>query len=534
MTENEKQKKAKFKISSRKLKYGSSAVVFTSVFVAFVILLNVIVSFVDSRVGGIYVDMTSKKLYGVSEASVDALKDVTLPLEIIFCMPKDKLAEDDYINPVRMLAESYEQKFDNVSVIYRDRLSDLEYFNSFKKTSADEITTSSIIVNCPTTGLSKIYSLSDMYKYRTDGSLFAFDGENKLTTAMLLLARNEENSLKAGFVTGHGESVSSTARQYLEDYGYAVSNIDLKSISEKELATYELVLICNPQSDYIGMDSDNIYAEKSDDATEDGETEKDSFSNNAETKVKTANEIEKLRDYVTEDFGNLMFFFDPTGKDLPEIFSLVEEGFGVKVSNYNTVYDSSTLISSNIYGDYKFIGTYDNLDTTTEGYNLHKPVSEASAGYAPAFGASSKLEITKSNLGAFEISSVMSTSANATLVGDGNSKQSASYSPLMTLSKYKKIVDNAEKSANVIVCASSGFLSELDNPSLGNADLFKQILVSTGNENIVADIDFKVLDESDIEVTNAESSAMIKRLALAVPAVIAVLGAIVFVKRKYF
>lgn len=92
MTENKNQKKVKFKISSRKLKYGSSAVVFTSVFVAFVILLNVIVSFVDARVGGIYVDMTSKKLYGVSDASVNALKDVNAPIEIIFCMPKDKLA----------------------------------------------------------------------------------------------------------------------------------------------------------------------------------------------------------------------------------------------------------------------------------------------------------------------------------------------------------------------------------------------------------------------------------------------------------
>lgn len=532
MTENKNQKKVKFKISSRKLKYGSSAVVFTSVFVAFVILLNVIVSFVDARVGGIYVDMTSKKLYGVSDASVNALKDVNAPIEIIFCMPKDKLAEDDYINPVRMLAESYEQEFSNVSVVYKDRLSELEYFNSFKKTSADEITTYSIIVNCPSTGLSKIYSLSDMYKYNTSGSLFAFDGENKLTTAMLTLAKNEENALKAGFVTGHGESVSSVARQYLEDYGYTVSNIDLKSIDATELATYELVLICNPQSDYIGIDSENIYAENKDETANDGESS-DKTIQNTKSNQKVANEIEKLRDYVTEDFGNLMLFFDPTGKDLPEIFSLVEEGFGVKVSNYNTVIDGSMLIS-NSYGDYRFIGTYDDLDTTTEGYNLHKPVSEAAAGYAPAFGVSSKLEIAKSTLGAFEISSVMCTSENATLFGDANGNQSVQYSPLMTLSKYKKIVDNKEISANVIVCASSGFLSELDTPSFGNADLFKQILISCGNENIVADIDFKVLDESDIEVTNAESSAMLKKLSLVVPALIAAVGIAVFVKRKYF
>ena len=75
------------KFSSKKLKYGTSAVIFTVVFVVFIILVNVLLSYVDRTSGGLYVDMTSKQLYGVSQQSVEALSTVEKPVEIIFCAP---------------------------------------------------------------------------------------------------------------------------------------------------------------------------------------------------------------------------------------------------------------------------------------------------------------------------------------------------------------------------------------------------------------------------------------------------------------
>ena len=103
----------------------------------------------------------------------------------------------------------------------------------------------------------------------------------------------------------------------------------------------------------------------------------------------------------------------------------------------------------------------------------------------------------------------------------------------MTLSKYTKLVDSKEYSGNAVISASSSFLNELDNPSFANADLFKNMLSKMGNSYAALDIDFKVLDESTIEVTTADADGMMKKLAIVIPVIIAVAGIAVFIKRKY-
>jgi len=534
----------KKRFSSKKFRYGTSAVVFTAVFVVFVLLVNLLLSFIDGISGGLYVDLTSKSLYGVSEASFEALKDVDKPVEIIFCSPKDKIIEEDILNPISKLAESYEKNFDNVTVIYKDILSDVAYFNEFKKTSEDVIDSYSIIVNCPGTGLSKIYSWSNMYKYNTEGVLFAFDGENKLTSAVLSVARSDENMLTAGLVTGHGEDTGHSIQHFLEDYGYAVSLVDLKTVESDELATYDVLVVAKPVVDFIGMketpslptvtqessESDEAAENTADESEQEPAAEQETVS---VTETKSVNEIEKLRDYVTEDFGNLFMFFDPDYSNMPELFALVEDGFGVKMSNPYPVIDSGTILNSSSYNyeDWRFLGSY-STDTESSGYKMHKGISSAGTGSLPAFGPSCLMDIPKSTVGSMEISAVVTASKNAVVMA-GSEVAEVPFVPLMTLSRYTKLVDEHEVSGNAVICGSGAFLSELDNPSLANADLFKQMLIYTGNDSIISDIGFKVLDETSIEVTSQTSKSMMRNLGITIPVIIAIVGVVVFIKRKY-
>ena len=513
--------------SSKKFKYGSSAVVFTAVFIAFIILVNVLLSFFDSKTGGFNVDMTSKRLYGVSEASAEALGSVDKPVEIIFCSPRDRIADEDILNPILMLAESYEKSFDNVSVIYKDKLSDVKYFDRFIKTSDDTISSYSIIVNCPSTGLSKIYNWDDMYKYNTEGLPFAFDGEYKLTSAMLSTARSDDDMLSAGLVTGHGEDTGHGIRHFLEDYGYNVSVIDLKSITDDELAGYDLVLVCNPTVDFIGMQKTEIQA--SENEGEAAETSDETVT----IEGKSVNEIQKLRDYVTESFGNLFMFFDPNYANMPELFSLCEDGFGVRISNLYPVIDYATILNTSSYSaeDWRFLGSY-STDRASAGYKMHKNISESGTGSLPSFGMSCLMDIPKASKGAMEISTIVTASESAVVMA-GSEVMEVPFVPLMTLSKYSRLVDSKEYSGNAVICASSAFTKELDSPAFANADLFKQMLSKMGNENASLDIEFKVLDESNIEVTSADADGMMKKLGILIPVIIAVVGIAVFIKRKY-
>lgn len=511
-------------LSSKKFRYGTSAIVFTVVFVAFVILLNVMVSIIDARTGGLYFDLTTEKLYGISEATVKALSDTDAAVEIIFCQARDKIAEDDLLNPVKMLAESYENKFDNIDIVYKDRISNPKYFNELSKKAVGtsvNIDNESIVVNCRSTGICKVFRLTDMYKltYTNEGYLipFAFNGENKITSAILSVARNEEDAPKAGLVTGHGENVGHDIHHYLEDYGYETSTVDLKSITKQELSEYDLIIVNNPISDFIGMgdasSNDTLMGLQGPVAQEDG------VQMPVSNQSSSVNEIAKLRDYVTEDFGNVMFFFDPfTTSNLSEIQALVNDSFGVSVNNISYVYDDKNMIVASGYPEeWRYFGSY-SKDSESAGYALHKSVSSAGTGLLPAFGISCKMDIPKKIVGNFEVSSVVETSYGE---------------PLITLSKYARLVGDIEKSANVIVCGSSGFINELDSTSLANGDLFRQMLVSMGNETIVEGIEFKVLDETTINVSKEMTEDMNDKLVIIIPVIIAIIGVLVYIKRKY-
>ena len=491
-------------LSSKRFKYGSSSVIFSAVFVVFILLINLVLSFADAKTGGLYIDMTSKKLFGVTDASRQALEGVSLPVEIVFARPSDIIAGNDYSNQIRLLAENFESEFENVTVLYKDVLTEPAYFNTFKTTSADVITDSSIVVYCPSTGLSVIYDLTNMYKLSSStGKVFAFDGENKLASAILKVARNKDTLLKAGFVIGHNENTIDTFKHFLEDYGYEVSNVDLKTVNKKQLAEYNLLVVLDPQTDFIGR------------ATE------------------TSNEIELIRDYVKEDFGNVMFFMNANAPDMPELNALLEDSFGVKLNTRSYIVEGAAH-QSNYLGlgnGLEFYGTFSN-ENSGAGYELHKNIS-TSDGVYPYFAMVPSIDIATSESGNMTVSPVIVTSDKAKLVEGDDSVLDWKSKPLMTLTRFTRIEGNNEKSAHVLVCPTTGFLYGLEVASFANADLLKNALITMGNSNIIADIDFKVLDESEITVTTAVQTAMMKKLAIIIPVIIAVIGVFVFIKRKY-
>lgn len=487
--------------STRKFKYGSSSVIFTAIFIVFVILLNVVVSVIDSKTGGLYADMTSKKLYGITDATREALKDVTLPVEIIFCRPADILeSANSYSESVKRLAESYASEFHNITVKYHDIVNDPTYFNQFKTASTDIISDSSIIVYCPTTKVSVVYTLSNMYKMSTQNKIFAFDGENKLTTAILNTARPQ--GLKAAFTKGHGENVSESLRSLLGEQGYEVSTIDLKTTSKDELSKYNLVVVCNPSSDFTGLSDGNEG---------------------------NVNEIALLNEYLTGSFGNLMVYLSPDKSPLPELSQFLSDDWGVSYTPGSIMWDDkNNAVSSD---GLTILGNY-STDEATSGYKLHSAISKKSTGSRAFFDYSVPLNITFSESGYKTVSAVVTTSENSRMVS-GSKTEKAPNVPLMVLSDYAKTADSMEKHAYVLTCGSAEFLDNVYSQRYANTDLIKSALKLMGNGNIAVNIDFKVLDESDLSVTKSVADRMTRRLGIIVPVIISVVGICVFIKRKY-
>ena len=102
----------------------------------------------------------------------------------------------------------------------------------------------------------------------------------------------------------------------------------------------------------------------------------------------------------------------------------------------------------------------------------------------------------------------------------------------MTLSTYTKVYNNSKKQANVLVCGSIDFLNHISNNAYANADILKSAFALMGNVNVVTGIDYKVIEDTTITVSQKAFRANVIRLSVIIPLIIAAIGIFVYIKRK--
>ena len=82
-----------------KFKYGASAVVFTVVFIVFIITLNFALSVIENNTGSLTLDVTNNEMFSVSKESEKALLGVDKEIEIIAVadpVKMDNLSKDQF------------------------------------------------------------------------------------------------------------------------------------------------------------------------------------------------------------------------------------------------------------------------------------------------------------------------------------------------------------------------------------------------------------------------------------------------------
>jgi len=173
------------------------------------------------------------------------------------------------------------------------------------------------------------------------------------------------------------------------------------------------------------------------------------------------------------------------------------------------------------------------------GYILHSSFSKNGTSARALFDYAMPLTKTFDSKGYRTVSTVAKTSDDCVGVRSTVLERRPSC-PVMLISDYSRTIDGTAKHAYVLVSGSSYFLNYLPTSiayagasQYGNNDLVKGALRLMGNTNIAANIDFKVLDESDISVTRADVDRLTRRLGIIFPVIIAVIGVAVFIKRKY-
>ena len=103
-----KPEKVKKPRNRKKLKYGALATGITVVFIAAVVLLNVLVSVVMDRYP-LKVDLTSSKLYEISQDSIDYVKNMSQDVEILVLAEESYFTTNNYMKIVPETLDKYRQ-----------------------------------------------------------------------------------------------------------------------------------------------------------------------------------------------------------------------------------------------------------------------------------------------------------------------------------------------------------------------------------------------------------------------------------------
>ena len=488
-------------LQSRKFKYGSSAVVFTVVFVAVIVAFNVIFSSLATTYLW-YADMTETQLYDVSQASVDLIGDLNdTKIEIIFCTPFDKCEENVYLKQVLTCAQNFEKEFDFITVSYRDIITYPSSVDMYRTTEASNIKTTNVII---TNGSDyRVHTIESFYVFaESDNSVFGFNGELKICSAILQM--QGDNPI-AYFTTGHGENTSNTELAMLfEDAGFIVKTIDLAK--EEMDPAAKIVIINGPKYDFMGAYNDKGAA-----------------------LADSSNEIKKL-DKFLDNFGSLMLFVDPDAQDMPELEELLSE-WGIAIGDA-IVKDYANSIS--IDGT-ALVAKYSEEETL--GASLHSSLRGLESVPKTIMKWARPIEISKTAANSGKDVSVVlysSDDAQAYSTEDDKVVQTGDI-PLMVLSCETRYVDNTQMYTYVMAAGTSQFGDStfIASNSYGNKDIMFSLMKALGREKVPVGLDFKTFDDNSLDITTAESTRWTVILTVIIPAIAAVGGVVVYVRRRH-
>lgn len=515
------------KINKRTLKYGSFATALTILFVAAVVLLNVVATMLFDRFP-MALDLTEGGIYTVSEETLDYIATIEVPVEITVMSTEDEYRSiSDYTIQCAELLKKYEQHNPNISVTFKDLLSNPDFVANYSQT----LESGDIIVELAGSDHErvKVVSLTDIlnvvqtdqYDYQSmmvayeqqygaaythslfvqQGAIKSSNAEQAVTSA--LMAVTDANPITVAVVkyTGGMESDVSGLTDLLDKNGYIIKEFNIQK--EEIPSDVDLLIIPAPKIDY------------------------------------TTTETEKLTEWLTNGgvLGKHMIYLASSEQPAtPNLDSLLYK-YGITVEN-KVVYETNTDYYSG-YANYiyqfladtasEYIEDVANVslpvyvpnsrmistrfDSSTDGYNANIPLVRSSA--------SAVLRDMYSTDEDFDPESV----------AEKNSYNS------VVLASYKALNQETHISTyNYILALGSDLIVD---PVLMSASQYNNgdIILSTVNqmtgktEGIT--ILPKVVKSNSFDIAQSDINTLTAVFAVIIPAAVLILGIVVWVRRRH-
>lgn len=240
--------------NKRALWHGAMSVVLTVLFVAAVVVLNVIATIISDRMNA-SVDLTDNGIYTLDEKTEDYLKNtLNSDVEITVLSTESEFENNGstykQINEILGKMKGCSEHF---KLSYIDPDSNPAYTSRF---TGEDLRKGDIVVENKSNGRYRIITAQDyfgldseeaMYYYYYYGYIINSCIEQEAVSAMLYVTNDEP--VRVAFTEGFGEADSTGLRNLLSDNGYDVETLNLMTGGEID-SEIDYVVIYAPSMDY--------------------------------------------------------------------------------------------------------------------------------------------------------------------------------------------------------------------------------------------------------------------------------------------
>lgn len=487
--------------------FASSVLV--AIVIASVVFVNMII-YALASVYPLYLYSPVTEDFSISAAN-DAIFQKSVfqgkTVTVTFCSYEDEVKNHDTGKFVYKTAKEFEKRYpDFVKLRYINVITKLDSDgNSVAEELAVYEKDKGVIMN----KTSVIFSTETSYKVVTDsftssgyadfytlddrGYITSYNGEEAFASSVLWTLKDYHGT--AYFTTGHGESANLTLYNILVSAGYKVAELNLRKSDVPEDAA--LVIISSPTADFErGAENSNLITE-----------------------------YDRLMKYA-EKGGKFFVTFNPYAKKLPVI-----EGF---IENYGITIEKTDD------GDRKIVKDPQNA-ITTDGFTLVAGYGDSTLPTAMLDKIKTRTEDLDGNVILREVAALkLSGNAKALLVSSPSSvcyaggttvDEEGSY----TIAAYSTAANDSADDSKLFFM-SEGYLTASDaivsNGYSNKEFLFSLFDVFFGNGNMPYGCREILFEGQTLENLTMGAAKSYTAALLAIPAVIAVVGVVIIIRRK--
>lgn len=520
---------AKRPSDKRNLKYGSLSITITVIFVALMIVLNIIVTSLSSAYGW-YTDMTAEGIYSLSNEFKTEMESLLTPAEgeAPIYINVVLMAEEDSFKNISSLTDMIYRTlkeltaaFDNIKLIAYNTTVHPELAERYRVTALDTPALDDIIfeladenhVALENVPAKKFTARSFFTADSSSGNYIGYNAEVKLLSAVAVLTGKTEKPT-AYYLQGHGEPTLAEAadwQEVLELAGFDVREINLASedfpVSENGSNNDSLVIVNCPKYDLMST------AELS--------------------------EVKKIRTFLGSDYGHMIVIEDASVPKLPALEGLLSEwGLGFGSSVIDDRHSVSSSGAAKIIADYS--QTYNPAATTQPmaGQILKKLFGTKSNLPTTIFSTPKQVivlddsEIVKGTNGSVSSFALLNTHDTAQIRNPDGSTATGSVT-MLGVSRMVWEVNSSEISY-VVALSSADFLSsEYESACANRSIMFALLNLMWDNVVSFEGIDFKEFDSSALTVSTAAANTWTILCVVVLPILVAGCGVYVYIRRRH-